>query len=124
MDNNDLEFFFNDMQSEEQNQNLLPPEDVRFINIKTEQVMDDSFKRFRIYLETTPFQEKPHIELILIDQEGREITTASIIEPIQPKNVITMHLKQGQTGNFTLNARLYYPEVCDSDQKNIELTII
>jgi len=124
MDTNDLEFFFNDMQPEEQNSDLLAPEEVRFISIKAEQVMDEGFKRFRLYLETTSFQEKPHIELVLIDETGKELATASIIEPIQRKNVITMHLKNGQTGIFTLNARIFYPEVCESDKKNIEITIV
>lgn len=112
------------MQPEEHGIVPLPMEDVRFVDIKTEQVMDEGFKRFRVYIETTPFQVKPYIDLTLIDEAGKEIATASIIEPIQRKNVITMHLKGGQTGLFVLNARLFYPEIQECDQKNIDLEIV
>lgn len=121
--NNDFEFLFIDMQPEEEGVIPLPPEEVRFIEVKTEQVMDEGLKRFRLYIETTAFQQKPHIDLILIDEKGMEIATASIIEPVQRKNVITMHIKGGQTGEFTLHARLFYPDVCESDKKNITFTI-
>lgn len=123
-DTNDFEFFFTDMEPEEQGIIPLPVDQVRFIDIKTEQVMDEGLKRFRVYIETTAFQQKPTIDLILIDELGKEIATASIIEPVQRKNVITMHLKGGQTGSFTLNARLFYPEIQDCDQKNIDLQIV
>lgn len=122
-DNNDFEFLFIDMMPEEEGVVPLPPEAVRFIEVKTEQVMDEGPKRFRLYLETTAFQEKPHIDLLLLDNNGLEIATASIIEPVQRKNVITMHLKGGQTGEFTLHARIFYPDICESDKKNIALTI-
>lgn len=123
-DNNDFEFFFANMEPEEHGIVPLPIDQVRFIEIKTEQVMDEGFKRFRVYIETTAFLEKPTIDLILIDEHGMEVATASIIEPVQHKNVITMHLKGGQTGTFTLNARLFYPEIQECDQKNIDLQIV
>ena len=102
----------------------LPPEEMRFIEVKVEPVLDNGPVRMRVYVETTPFQQRPYMEVNLYNSQGDEIASASIIEPIQRKNVFTMHLRGGQqSGKFSLQARLFYPEKPDSDTRKIEFEI-
>ncbi len=67
-------------------------------------------ERIRVDLEITPFQTRPHIEVTLTDAAGREVATASIVEPMAYKLEITLHLRGAKDGPFTLEASLYYPD--------------
>jgi hypothetical protein len=121
----DLSFFFPEIDSSDNSAVPVPPQEVRFIEVKPEQVEDDGPKRFRLYVETTPFQVRPYIEILITDEEENEVGAASIIEPIMKKNVITMHMRgEKKVGKFTLNARLFYPEVCESDQRTLQFEIV
>jgi hypothetical protein len=120
----DLELFFPELNPAESGNIPLPPEEMRFKEVKVEPVLDNGPLRMRVYLETTAFQQRPYIEVTLLNNEGEEIASASIIEPIQRKNVFTLHLRGEQkSGNFSLQARLFYPEKPDSDTRKIEFEI-
>ncbi|PWH12277.1 MAG: hypothetical protein DDG60_14020, partial [Anaerolineae bacterium] len=80
--------------------------------------------RTRVYIEVTPFRKRPHIDVALTGADGTEIAFANIIEPMQRKNVITMHIRGAQkSGSFALHARLYYPDgpECDTAEYRFEL---
>jgi hypothetical protein len=117
----DLELFFPELNPAEAGNIPLPPEEMRFKEVKVEPVLDNGPVRLRVYLETTAFQQRPYMEVTLYNNLGQEIASASIIEPIQRKNVFTMHLRgQQQNGKFSLQARMFYPEKPDSDNHKIE----
>lgn len=87
-----------------------PPEEVRITSLRV--IPESDNLRIRVFLELTPFEEKPVIEMVLSDEQGREITSTSIIEPISWKQELVMHLKKpvgGMTG-LHLTASLVYPE--------------
>lgn len=120
----DLEFFFPDLEPAESGNIPVPPAEMRFKEVKVEPVLDSGPLRMRVYVETTPFQKRPYMEVNLFDKNGDEIASASIIEPMQRKNVFTMHLRGEQkSGKFKLQARLFYPDQPDSDQREIEFEI-
>ncbi len=117
-------FFFPDLESGEDGNVPLPPAEMRFVEVRPEQVLDDGPKRFRLYIEITPFQQRPYIDMAVMDLDGNEVSSANIIEPIMKKNVLTMHLRGGQkSGQFKLHARLFYPDVCESDRMEIDFSI-
>ena len=117
----DLEIFFPELNPAESGNIPLPPEEMRFKEVRVEPVLDNGPVRLRVYLETTAFQQRPYIEVTLYNELNEEIASASIIEPIQRKNVFTMHLRGGQkSGKFSLQARMFYPEKPDSDTRKIE----
>ncbi|MEI6290086.1 MAG: hypothetical protein WCP19_06605 [Chloroflexota bacterium] len=119
-----FEFFFPDLDPNNSGIIPLPPADMKLINLSIEPVIDEGPLRIRVLIETTPFQIRPYIEVNLLDGAGDEIASASIIEPMQRKNVFTMHIKGGQkTGKFMLQARLYYPEKVDSDLRELTFEI-
>jgi hypothetical protein len=121
---NDMEFFFPELIPSENGAAPVPPEEMRFTELRAEPVLDGGPLRTRIYVEVTAFQKRPYIEVILNGSDGNEITSASIIEPISRKNVFTLHFRGGQqSGKFSLSARLYYPEQSDSDTREFAFEI-
>jgi hypothetical protein len=129
--NDDKELFFPELNAED-GIIPLPPEEMRIIELKAEPVQDDGPARLRVYIHVTAFQQRPYLEATLYDAQGEEIASASIIEPMSRKNVFTMHIPQRKrdeirgaqlTGQFSLSARLYYPEQPDSDTRKINFEI-
>lgn len=103
----------------------LPPEEMRFLELRAEPVLDDGPLRARVYVEVTLFQKRPFIEVVLTGEQGQEIATASVIEPLQRKNVFTMHIRgPQQSGCFSLRARMYYPSNSDDPTNQENLTTI
>lgn len=122
---NDMGFFFPDLNPFEQGEAPVPPEAMRFLELRGEAVLDDLAPRARIYVEVTAFQKRPYIEVVLLDEDGAEVATASVIEPMQRKHVFTLHLRGGKTeGVFTLKARMYYPSNAEDPTHTEGMTII
>jgi hypothetical protein len=120
----DLELFFPELNPAEAGNIPVPPEEMRFKDVRVEPVLDAGPLRLRIYIETTAFQQRPYMEVSLFDRLGEEIASASVIEPIQRKNVFTMHMRGKQkSGKFSLLARLFYPEKPDSDTRRFDFEI-
>jgi hypothetical protein len=124
--NNDMnmDFFFPEL-SGGGNGLPLPPDEMRFLEFRAEPVLDDGPLRARVYVEVTPFQKRPFIEVVLTGEQDQEIATASVIEPLQRKNVFTMHIRDPQqSGRFFLRARMYYPSNSDDPTNRENLTTI
>lgn len=86
----------------------LAPEQTRITALEAQPYPDN--ERIRLKIEMTPFQMRPHIEILLTDAAGEEVSTASIVEPMSWKLEITLHLRGASTGPFKVEARLFYPE--------------
>lgn len=99
-----MEFFFPDDLAQR-----LPPEDVKITDLTAEPY--DDGRRVRVNIGITPFEKRPHIEVILSDSQENEISTASFVEPMNWKLEFTMHLRaEPAEGQLSLEARLYYPD--------------
>lgn len=121
---NDLEFFFPELNPDNEGVIPLPPQDMRILELRAEPVQDDGPKRLRVYFDVTAFQQRPYLEVTLRNAQGDEIASASVIEPMSRKNVFTMHVRGPQhEGAFSLSARLYYPDQPDSDTREITFEI-
>lgn len=100
----------------------LPPSEVRIRELSAEPYPDGG--RVRVNLETTPFQQRPWLEATLLDADGDEVTSASIIEPLNWKIEFTMHVRRTPPqGTYTLLARLFYPEQPENDRREIQFSI-
>ncbi|MBN2547571.1 MAG: hypothetical protein JXB15_00315 [Anaerolineales bacterium] len=97
----------------------LPPDEVRIRELRAEPWADG--QRVRVYLETDPFQKRPSAELTITDANGQEVASASVIESMDRKMEMTLHLRSSQPlGPYRLHAVLYYatftqPEVGELD---------
>lgn len=69
----------------------VPPDEVRIRAFTVTPYPDG--RRIKIYLELTPFQERPSGEIAIQDLEGRLLATANIIETMTHKMELTLHLR-------------------------------
>ncbi len=99
-----MDFFF-----PEDNLQRMVPEETRITSLTAEPYPDGY--RIRVNIEVTPFQKRPHIEVILKDSEGEEVASSSIVEPLGWKLEFTMHISDEELKNpYSLEAKLYYPD--------------
>lgn len=120
MDDNHLNFFFPELAGP--GAALLPPAEVRIKEMSTSPYPDGS--KVRVNLEATPFQQRPWIEVALLDSLGEEVATASFIEPMNWKIEFVMHLRRAQPkGNYRLIARLFYPDMPENDRRELGFSI-
>lgn len=88
----------------------LPPNEVRIRTFALQPYPDG--RRVRVYLEITPFQKKPSAEVTLFNPTGEPAGSVSIIETIDPRLEMTMHLQGTITpGTYTAQADLFYQEL-------------
>jgi hypothetical protein len=92
----------------------LPPNEVRIRDLKVEPWPDA--KRLRVYLEVDPFQRRPNADLTLLDQDGRELSSVSIIESMTRKMELVMHVRGDTSGPYILEALLYYATMPESGE--------
>jgi len=86
----------------------MTPEETQITSLSAEPYPDGY--RLRVNIEITPFQKRPHLEVILRDTNGDEVASSNIIEPMSWKIEFTMHVRGELNNPYTLEARLFYPE--------------
>lgn len=99
-----MDFFF-----AEDNLKRMTPEETRITSLTAEPYPDGY--RLRVNIQITPFQKRPHVEVVLKDSGGDEVASSSIVEPLGWKLEFTMHIRDEELKNpYTLEAKLYYPD--------------
>lgn len=94
----------------------LPPEDVRIREFQANPLSDG--QRVRVYLEVTPFQKRPSGEVVIKDDRGNQVASVNIIETIDPKMELTIHLRIPETeGEYTVSAILFYLEEIEGEDE-------
>jgi hypothetical protein len=90
----------------------LPPKEVRIRDFEIEPYPDG--KRVRLTLELTPFLKPPSSEIFITDLLGNLVSTANIIEIIDPKIQLTMHLRMPEPGGaFAARALIFYTQALE-----------
>lgn len=84
----------------------LPPAEVRIRQLTADPSPDG--RRVRVYFEVDPFQKRPNAELFIVDDDGNEAASVSIIESMSRRMELTMHLRHAHTGKYILKAMLFY----------------
>jgi len=93
----------------------LPPKDVRIREFRANPLPDG--RRVRVYLEVTPFQKRPSGEVAVKDSSGNRVATVNIIETIDPKMELTIHLRIPETvGEYIVSAILFYLEEIEGEE--------
>ncbi len=94
----------------------VPPEDVRIQSVHIDPYPDG--KRIRVTLELTPFQDPPDLDVIVLDQDGEESASMSIIGAATPKLNFTAHLRGDRlSSTYQLITSLNYEELGEVDRK-------
>jgi hypothetical protein len=99
----------------------LPPNEVRIREFRVEPYPDG--KRLRLFLELTPFLKPPSSEIFVTDLIGNQVAVANIIELIDPRIEITMHMRTPDPqGEFTARALVFYTESLDDITEDDQIT--
>jgi hypothetical protein len=113
-----MDIFFQDP-----NEVRLPPEEVRLNHVQAEPLLDGT--RVKVFLELTPFIKRPNIEIIITNASGKEVAHTAILEIMQRKIELTMHLREAEPGSeYTIDSTIYYqslPEPGDAPAMDIPL---
>ncbi len=101
----------------------VPPADMRFLDLIAQPEING--KRIKVFLEITPFEHSPFIDLFVNDSQGNVVASTSIIEPAAWKFKIIIHSRQSEfsTGEYRLHAILYHPEYGEMDYRKITFSI-
>ena len=100
----------------------LPPSEVRFLETRVEPWADG--QRVRVHVTLTPFQQRPNLEARILDQEGRLLSQADIIETMNARLVFTMHLRAAEPqGPFRLEISLTYENSGQIDHRTVDFTL-
>ena len=100
----------------------LPPEEVRIRELRVEPLPDG--QRVRLFIEITPFQRKPNLDIKILNLSGNEAASLSIIEAIDNKMQFTVHLKgDNPSGEYLALLEVYYFEAEKSSEPSKESEI-
>lgn len=84
----------------------LPPDEVRILHLQATPLDE---RRVRVYLEVDPFQRRPNIDLTVLDEQGQALANVTIIEIMQRKMELIMHLADVKPDMVcTLQADLFF----------------
>ena len=86
----------------------MTPEETHITGLSAEPYPDGY--RLHVHIEVTPFQKRPHIEVVLSDADGEEVASTSIVEPLSWKMEFTMHIRGELNNPYTVEAKLFYPD--------------
>jgi len=88
----------------------VPPDEVRIRTLEAEPRPDG--RRIDVRTALTPFQQRPNIEISIRDEDGREVSTLSVVEAIDAQMDFTMHLRGPQgSGHYTMAMRVFYADI-------------
>lgn len=97
-----------DIQFLEPGEAPLPPDEVAFREFEVTPLADG--RRVRLNMRITPFQQRPTIEIEILDPTQRQVALSSVVEATEVRMSLTMHLRrQATSGRYAAKARLFYP---------------
>lgn len=100
----------------------VPPENVRIQSLVGSPYSDG--RRIRVELRLSPFQVSPVIDIMAIDDSGKELASTSIIGSDNSDMVLTMHLRTDDIPpQIVLQAAVHYPDIGTVDQRDVEVPI-
>jgi hypothetical protein len=112
-----MDFFF-----PEDNLNRMTPEETRITSLSATPYPDGY--RLHVNIEVTPFQKRPHIEVLLTDSAGDEVGSTTIVEPMSWKLEFTMHIRGELKNPYMLNAKLYYPDGPSTEPQTFSFDVL
>lgn len=88
----------------------VPPDEVRIREL-TAQPRPDGV-RIKVHFALTPFQKRPNIEVDITNAEGRQVAAFEVVEAIDPKMDVTMHIREARpSGHYTLGMSVFYADI-------------
>ncbi len=80
--------------------------------------------RVRVEVEITPFQERPNLDLALLDPRGDTVSRSTIVEADSPRLSVTLHLRSApQPGKYSLRGDLSYQDAPAQDSRQVTFSL-
>lgn len=86
----------------------VPPQQVKVDRLDVEPYPDG--RRIAVSLELTPFQERPTLELTVVDEQGGQLAQTTIIETVDHELELTMHLPPAFSGTAAVVLEVAFEE--------------
>ena len=100
----------------------LPPDEVRILDLKVDPYPDG--RRLRILVELTPFQKNPHGDIVITNQNGDPVSTASFVETITSRFEMTLHLRSlDPEGRYVVTLTLFYSEEVEDEKRGDQVLV-
>lgn len=80
-------------------------------------------RRVRIEFEVSPFQRRPDIEIAVVDSSGAPAARTSIIESVEARMGVTLHLRPAGEGPYRASLTLSYPDLGTRDERELTFEI-
>lgn len=94
-----------------------PPDETRFRWARAEPYRDG--RRVKVEFEVSPFARRPDIEIAVRDSTGAPVATTSIIESVEARVAVTLHLRAGGGGPYRASLTLSYPDLGPKDEREL-----
>jgi hypothetical protein len=112
-----MDIFFQDP-----NEIRLPPEEVRLRELQV--TPEPNGNRVKIYLELSPFQKRPNVEVTITAESGKEVAHTNILENMLHKMEFTMHLRGPVTGgSYRVETLVYYQRLPEPSETPVEVPL-
>jgi hypothetical protein len=102
--------------------NRTTPEETRITFLSAEPYPDGY--RVHVNIGMTPFQKRPHLEVMLTDGTGNEVASTTIVEPMNWKIEFTMHIRGELDNPYTLEAKLFYPDGPSAEPQTLNFEVL
>ncbi len=104
------------------NPNLLPRDEVRITHVEAAPYPDH--RRVKIDVTTTPFRERPNLEITIRNDARKLVASSSAIGVMNFTVSFNLHLRHvaDPTGEYVVQVQLYYDDL-QSPQDTHEITL-
>ena len=86
------------------------PEDVKIRSLTAKPYEDG--RRVSVEFEITPFEEKPNLEMVVLNEAEEIVATFSVLEAIENKMSFTLHLREANPGGeYLLKMIIFYTDL-------------
>jgi len=110
-----MDLFFTDPKDVPQ-----PPENIEIRQLSAKPFPDG--KRVAVEFELTPFQQRPNIEIGVTNQEGRVVSSFSVVEAIENKMSFTLHLREPNPhGAYLVDMQVFYTDMAELEEESEQL---
>ena len=100
----------------------LPPDQVSFQAVAVEPYSDGT--RVKVNLSVTPFQERPSIDIEVLNQQGARVASSSIVEATDTTMSLTLHIRApSESLDCSLVARILNEEQGVVDKREVQFTL-
>lgn len=104
---------------EDEQEPLRPPADVRFRDAAVEVLPDG--RRLRLWLEISPFQTAPNLEILVFNPEGEEAASTTMIGAMGPQMNLVLHLRGPlSSGMYRVEMFMWYEDEPPIDRTQME----